>query len=368
MLIVDAHQDLAWNILTLGRDYSFSAAQIRNLEAENPSPLQNSDTLLGWPDFQRGQIALIFASLFAAPERYCNGEWDTQCYTNADQANRIYHTQLDAYERLVDRHRDKFRIICRQNDLRDLLLDWKKDSPRKPDEVKEPITHRVGLVILMEGAEAIRDPGELEEWWERGVRFIGLAWSGNRFCGGTGEPGPLTTEGFALLERMAEIGLGLDISHMDEQAALQALDCYSGQIVATHGNALSLLKGSDSNRHLSDRLIKEILERDGVIGVVPFNTFLKPGWKYGDRREEVRIQLVIDQIDYICQMAGDALHVGIGSDFDGGFGVQSVPAEIDTIADLQNLAPLLTEKGYSTTEVSSILGENWITRLQHVLP
>ena len=154
----------------------------------------------------------------------------------------------------------------------------------------------MGLVLSMEGAEAVRDPGELEEWWERGVRLIGPAWGGTRFCGGTREPGPMTAEGYELLESMAETGFSLDLSHMDEKAALQALDFYPGQIIASHGNALALLNGSESNRHLTDRVIHGILERDGMIGLVPFNAFLKAGWKRGDRREEVQHRS-IDQPD-----------------------------------------------------------------------
>jgi membrane dipeptidase len=76
----------------------------------------------------------------------------------------------------------------------------------------------------------------------------------------------------------------------------------------------------------------------------------------------------VAQIDYICQLAGDARHVGLGSDFDGGFGLQSVPVEVDSIADLQKLSPLLAEKGYTDEDIAAILGENWRTRLQCSLP
>jgi len=101
---------------------------------------------------------------------------------------------------------------------------------------------------------------------------------------------------------------------------------------------------------------------------VPLNSFLMAGWKRSDPRELVSLQHVIAQIDYICQIAGDADHVGLGSDFDGGFGVQSVPIEINTIADLQKLVPLLAEKGYSETDIAKILGENWMSFLQESLP
>ena len=142
---------------------------------------------------------------------------------------------------------------------------------------------------------------------------------------------------------------------------------YPGNVLASHSNALALLKGSDSNRHLSDRVIQGIIARDGVIGIVPLNTFLRAGWKRGDARELVSLDHVVAQIDHVCQMAGDARHVGIGSDFDGGFGLQSVPPEIDTIADLNKLVPLLIEKGYTEEDVEAIMGGNWLQVIRQVL-
>ncbi len=373
MLIVDSHQDLAWNMLTFGRDYTKSALQIRSEELGTLYALYNDDTMLGWPEYQLGQVALIFATLFVAPKRFCTGDWDRQCYEDALQANRLYRDQLDVYDRLAGENPEKFLQIRTLADLERLLKIWEHPSWERPSKrdgkaAASQDGRPVGLVLSMEGAEAVRDPDELEEWWERGVRLIGPAWCGTRFCGGTREPGPMTAEGFALLEKMAELGFSLDLSHMDEIAALQALDFYPGQIIASHGNALALLKGSESNRHLTDRVIHGILERDGMIGLVPFNAFLKAGWKRGDRRDEVDIDPLISQIDNICQMAGDALHAGIGTDFDGGFGLQSAPMGIDTIADLQKLADLLSEKGYATEDIAAILGGNWISRIRQVLP
>jgi membrane dipeptidase len=113
-----------------------------------------------------------------------------------------------------------------------------------------------------------------------------------------------------------------------------------------------------------------LIERDGVIGVVPFNAFLKAGWvrKNGSRREEVTLDALIAHIDHICQIAGDALHAGIGSDFDGGFGLQSIPPELDSIADLQIIASGLKARGYSEADVENILGGNWLRFLRRSLP
>lgn len=388
MLLVDAHEDLAFNIHILGRDYTRSAAETRLAEAGGPIPTILDDTLLGWPDYQRGHVALVFSTLFVSPRGSHEGEWVAHTYTNPQEAHTLYQAQLDVYHRLTDDHPDKFRLVQNRRDLEEILSKWSLivETPRRgvsteravstgrdvsthPDENKEPeTTAPVGLVVLMEGAEGVRAPSELDEWWQRGVRIIGPAWSGNRFCGGTGEPGPLTSEGYALIEAMASLGFGLDLSHMDVKTALQALDAYTGTILASHSNAARLLKGTESNRHLPDEVIRGLFERDGVIGVVPYNRFLLPGWNKGDPRQEVSLHHVVAQIDTLCQMAGDALHVGLGSDFDGGFGLQSVPAEIDTIADLNKLAPLLAEKGYAETDIAAIFGQNWINLLHRILP
>jgi membrane dipeptidase len=359
MIIVDAHQDLAWNMLAFGRDYTQSAADIRRQERGTDIPARNGDTLLGWTEYQKGHIAIVFATLFAAPIRARLGEWDAQCYANADEAYSRYAAQLDAYYRLVDKHPDKFRLVLSQDDLKAVLMHWGGEASE---------SHPVGLIPLMESAEAVRHPSELEEWWERGVHIIGPAWIGTRFCGGTHEPGPLTAEGYALLDGMAGLGFALDLSHMDEAAVLQSLDEYPGRIIASHANAEALLNDIQSNRFLSDRVIRGIIERDGLIGVVPYNRFLVNGWKPADGRRKVGLNHVVAQIDHICQIAGDAQHVGIGSDFDGGFGVQDTPAEIDTIADLPKIVPYLSDKGYTHKDIVSILGQNWIDFLQESLP
>jgi membrane dipeptidase len=382
MLIVDGHEDLAWNMVSFGRDYTRPASETRRLEAGGETPAQNGDTLLGWPDYQQGQVAVIFATLFAAPAHRRENSLETQVYATSEEAHYLYQAQLDQYHRLVDEHPNHFRLIETLGDLEGVLTAW-QNSPARPasSEVDEP--HRrqdeggtsdapsgnpVGLVMLMEGAEGVRSPAELEEWYARGLRLIGPAWAGTRFCGGTREPGPLTAEGHALLEGMAQFGFILDLSHMDEKAALQALDSYPGAIVASHANALALLKGSTRNRHLSDRVLQGLLDRDGITGIVAYNVFLQAGWKRGDRRDLVNLQQVAAQIDYVCQMAGDARHVGLGSDFDGGFGWQSVPYEINTIADLQKLVPLLEKMGYAQADIGAILGENWIAQLRAALP
>jgi membrane dipeptidase len=360
-LLIDAHCDLAWNTLNWGRDYTRSAAETRQRETGSIAVESNGDTLLGWPDYQRGQVALVFSTLFAAPKRTKEGAWDKLCYSSADEAHQLCMDQLNLYHELTESQPDQFRLIGNSQDLQDHMAAW-----HNPTQQSKP----VGLVVLMEGAEGIRTAEELEEWHERGLRLIGLAWSGTRYAGGTREPGPLTEEGRRLLKAMAEFGFVLDLSHMDEQAAWDALEVYDGSIVATHVNCLALLPNFPTNRHYPDLLLRAIIERGGLIGNVPVNSFLKTGWsrKSGSSREEVPLDDFVAHLDHVCQLAGDSRHAGIGSDFDGGFGVQSVPPEIDTIADLQKIGPLLAGRGYTESDVANVLGQNWLRLLQDNLP
>ena len=361
--IVDAHQDLAWNMLTFGRDYSNPLETTRSLEKGTYIPEVTGNTLLGWDAYQQGNVGMVFATLFAEPIRKQAGVWDKLVYRDLQEAHRLYREQVDFYYRWTDHHPDQFRLIHSKADLQEILGLWKTPLLEGAAE------RTVGLVLLMEAAEGIRSPDELPEWWEMGLRFIGPAWAGTRYCGGTHEPGPLTKEGQALLENMAAVGFGLDISHMDEEAALMALDRYEGVVIASHANAAALLRGVESNRHLSDRVIRGMVERGGVMGVVPFNNFLLAGWKKEQaRRDLVHIDRLVAQIDYMCQLAGDSLHVGIGSDFDGIYGVEETPVEFDSVADLQKIAPLLLEKGYSEADVINIMGANWLRQLETVLP
>jgi membrane dipeptidase len=267
----------------------------------------------------------------------------------------MYSAQMDYYQRWVDDHPDRLKLIEGRSDLDLVLETWRAGEARTPT---------IGLLPLMEGAEAIANPSEVEEWVKRGVRAIGPAWASNAFCGGTAEPGGLTELGQELLGAMESLGLILDLSHMDEAAALPALDRYGGVVMASHSNVRRLVpEHPKPNRHLSDATIARLAERQAVIGVVPYNPFLRGDWTLAMGKQAVSIERVLDQIDYVCQVVGDAAHVGLGSDFDGGPSLERVPAEIDTIADLQLLRSGLEQRGFNPAEVQGIFGGNWLSLL-----
>ena len=351
MHIVDAHEDIAWSEIVLGRDVRRSALETRRLEQDTDIPKRNGLCMVGLPEWLAGGITVVCGTIFVSPAR--QGFSGPHTYTTAEEAHALAQPQLDFYHRLADEC-DQVALIGTRADLDGVLTSWESETPQ------------VGIVPLMEGADPIRRPAEAEEWFERGVRLVGLSWGmGSRYAGGDAAPGPLTEIGRELLDVMADLGMTLDVSHLAEEAFFEAIDRFEGRIVASHANPRARVPGP---RQLSDEMIRRLAERDGVIGIVPFNRFLRPGWTKGDPKNAVTVADVAAAVDHVCQVVGDAAHVGVGSDFDGGFGAESTPAEIDTVADLSRIGPALSELGYGEQDIAAVLGGNWLRLLRAALP
>jgi len=357
-LIIDAHQDLAYNALAFGRDYRCSALVTRAQEKTGPLPIANGTCMIGLPELLTGNVAIIFGTIFTMPARRALSPLDL-VYHDVQSAHVQAMAQLDIYHRWADEE-PQMALIGSQSDLNAVLATWQTEPGQETKDSRQ-----VGIVPLMENADPIREPAELELWVERGVRIVGPAWAASRYSGGTGEPGPLTDLGRELLEWMVDLGVGLDLSHMAERAALEALERFEGVLLASHSNPQALVPG---DRQLSDTLIHGIAERDGVIGTVLYNKFLRPDWRRGERKALVTLSDVVRAIDYVCQRVGDAEHVALGSDFDGGVGSESVPAEMDTVADLPNIATALSEHGFEPEHIAAIMGGNWLRLLRRLLP
>jgi membrane dipeptidase len=357
MLIFDAHEDIAWNIVALGRDYRYGVKPIRRRESETDIPDWVGEVLLGKKEWLDGEIGLVFATLFVTPERFRRGSWDTVTYQNADEACYRAKQQIDAYYRLVEED-DQLELVRTQSDLASVLRDWQ-------DESLDLDERRIGLALLMEGADPILDPDQVEEWHEWGLRAVGLAWEGTHYAGGAHEPGPITADGLLLMQSMQNLGMILDLSHIAEEAYWQALDRYDGPLMVSHATPRRFYPNP---RALSDEMIAALAERDGVIGIALCNQFLKPGLSIDDPKESVTIRDVADAIDHVCQITGSVEHVGIGSDLDGTFGRRHAPAEIDTVADLQKIALPLREMGYSEPEIGAIFSGNMLRILKIGLP
>lgn len=349
-IIVDAHIDMAYNAVVIGRDLLRPVAEIRAEEIDTPPLSALSGTnLVSLPNLIKGQIAIVGGSIFVAPA-YKSWQQEPQVYRTVDEAHTQGVVQLDYYRRLADAQ-EQVCLLQTGRDLDEAVTSWDTPQPR------------LGIFIVMEGAAPIREFDELEWWVERGLRGIGLTWSaGTQYAGGSSNPGLITDEGRKLLDAMADYNLMLDVSHLWEEAAYEALDRYPGPLVATHANPRAFV---DTPRQLSDDVIRCIAARGGVVGVIPYNPMLKAGWREGEPR--LPLSRLVEAIDHICQITGHAESVGIGSDFDGGFGRESVPMELDSVADLSKIEVLLRERGYAEADITGILRENWLRVMRDVL-
>lgn len=362
-LFIDAHQDLAWNMQTYDRDYRRSVTETRHIEANTDiAEKNNGAATIGWQELQQAQTAIIFSTIFAPPVEHSEGVWDKLNYANTDEGNRIFQGQMDFYDQWMGESPDMFCHIRSRSELNAHLQTWREQPSDFPTT-----THPVGLVWLLEGAEGIRTFADIEDYWQRGLRIIGPVWAGFRFCGGTHSSGGFTEEGRELLKRMAKIGYILDISHMTEASALEALDLYEGHIIASHANC-RVINGSSNERHFTDLTIKRLVQRGGVMGIIPYNRFLDSTWTQSDPRDRVTMKTMLRHLDHICQIAGSANHAAFGTDFDGGFGFPHIPLEMDTIADIQKMEPVLRDAGYTKLDIDAIFGGNWQRMLEVGLP
>jgi membrane dipeptidase len=344
-MIIDAHEDIAYNAFALGRDFRASALETRKREGDTP---HGGTATIGLPEAIRGNVRLIFSTIYVSPSTGPNAA-PGKTYSTPLEAEHLAREQLEYYRELSTDPR--ITLVTTRGELEDVI------SSSEP---------RVGLVLLMEGADPIIRPEDASDWFSAGVRIVGPAWHRTRYAGGTGAPGPLTVIGRELMRELARAGFVLDTSHLAEASFFEALDIFEGTVIASHSNVRSLVP---TDRQLTDEMIKALIARDGVIGTVFFNEFLRHGWREaGAAKDTVTLRTIVDEMRYVCDLAGDSRHVGIGTDFDGGFGAESIPKEIDTIADLELLAEALSAADFQDEDVTNILGANWLRVLRRALP
>ncbi len=349
--IVDAHIDLAYNALH-GHDLRLPLAKLRDTAIGRQMSARGETLTVSLPALKEGNVAVAFGTLFVLPAN-APGDLRGRGYTNAEEAHRRAFQQVEYY-RLLEAD-GLIRPIGDLTDLHALMAAEEQHDPARP----------LGLVLLMEGADPIRTPAELGWWVEQGVRIVGPAWTATRYSGGTAAPGPLTALGRELLSELAAVGAALDVSHMADESFWQAIRGFHGPVIASHSNCRGLVPG---DRQLSDDMIRAIADRDGVIGVVPFNRFLDPTWTPHHGKAALGLDVLVRHIEHICEVAGGVRHVGLGTDLDGGFGREAIPAELDSCVDLPLIGVALLAAGWRSEEVEAVLGGNWLRWLAQSLP
>ena len=322
-----------------------------------------------YPRARDGGLDVAFMSIYTSPEE-----------DKAGTARQIANRQIDAVEAMVGRHPDKFALLTSPGDVERLRAG-----------------NHVLLALGMEnGAPLGDDLAQLAHFHARGVRYITLAHSAsNRISDSSYDRNRqwngLSPFGRKVVAEMNRLGIMVDVSHLSDAAAMQALDLSSVPVIASHSGFRHFTPGFE--RNVSDELAKAIAAKGGVVQITfgigfvnrqaadNMQAYFVASAALGERNAAARaagkpvedevafdkewqrthptpstpIDAVLDQIDYAVKLIGID-HVGLGSDFDGVSG--NLPEGLRNVADYPNLIAGLQARGYKDDELKKILGGN----------
>jgi membrane dipeptidase len=335
MFIIDAHLDLSMNAMEWNRDLRMSIHEIRERENEMIDKPDRGKGMVSFEELRKGNIGLVVATQIA---RYVTKENHLPGWKSPEQAWAHTQGQL-AWYKAMEEEGQLFQVTDLLS-LESQLSNWNNNES---DNIKP-----IGYILSLEGADSIVTLPHLEKAYQYGLRALGPAHYGpGRYAPGTDAKGKMGPQGVALLKEMERLNIILDATHLCDDSFWEAMDNFNGHVWASHNNCRTLV---NHNRQFSDDQIKELISRGAVIGGVFDAWMMVPNWVRGVSTPvgmKCDLEVLIDHMDHICQIAGNALHIGIGSDLDGGFGKEQCPYDIASIADLQKLAVLLEKRGYS---------------------
>ena len=351
MFVFDAHLDLAMNAMEWNRDLTWTVDEIRKSEAGMTDKPDRAKNTVSLDAMRKGNIGICVATQIA---RYVKRGSALPGWNSPQQAWAQTQGQL-AWYRSMEVINEMVQISNLEQ-LKAHLALWEEDT-----DTKKPI----GYILSLEGADSIVTLNLLEKSYEQGLRAIGPAHYGpGTYAHGTDSVGGIGAKGKELLKKIQELGLILDATHLCDVSFWETMKIYEGPVWASHNNCRKFV---NHNRQYADEQILELIKRDAVIGIALDAWMMVPDWIRGTSTPEgmgVTLEIMIDNIDHICQLSGNSLHVGIGTDLDGAFGKEQSPYDLDTIADLQKVPELLSKRGYSTTDIKNIMSKNFIRFLE----
>ena len=352
MFTIDAHLDLSMNAIEWNRDLRCSVFEIRKTEEGLTDKPDRQKGTVALPELRKGNIGLVVATQiarYAAPGNPLPGWHSPQQAWAQTQAQLAWYNAMEEDGEMV--------MIKNSNELEKHIALWNDGNSNE----KKP----VGYILSLEGADSLVTIGHLERAYAYGLRAVGPAHYGpGRYANGTDATGKMNANGLELLRKMEELNLILDATHLCDDAFWQAMDCFHGHVWASHNNSRALV---NHNRQFSDEMINTLIAKDAVIGMALDAWMIVPNWIRGKSTPEqinCNLEKAIDHVDHICQLAGNALHVGIGTDLDGAFGKEQCPYDLDTITDLTKIPALLSKRGYSKEAVENIMHGNWLRFLR----
>ncbi|SFE75563.1 dipeptidase [Thermoflexibacter ruber] len=353
-LIFDAHLDLSMNALEWNRDLTQDIQNIRQREQHLTDKPDRGKGLISLAEMRKGKIGVCVATQIAryvTPESSLSG-WNSQAQAWAQTQGQLawYETMEEQGEMIQIRDRETLKKHIN-------LWENAKSTEKLP----------IGYILSLEGADSLVKISYLEKAYLKGLRAVGLAHYGKGvYAYGTDSDGGIGQKGKDLLKEMERLNIILDATHLSDISFREAMDNFQGAVWASHHLCRSI---TPHNRQFSDEQIKELIQRQAVIGMAFDAWMMIPNWVRGRSTPEntgLKLEHIVPHIDTICQIAGNSLHVGIGSDLDGAFGKEQCPQDLETIADLQKLELILKNKGYTDQDVENIFYKNFLRFLERV--
>ena len=340
------------NALEWNRDLTRPVAALNAREAGLTDKPDRGRAVVSLPELRRGNIGLVVATQIAryvAPGNALPG-WHSPAQAWAQTQGQL------AWYRAMEEAGEMTQV----NNLATLeqhLARWADGT--------SPENKPVGYILSLEGADSLVTVGHLERAHAQGLRAVGPAHYGpGRYAPGTDATGLLGPAGHALLREMERLNIILDATHLCDDSFWEALAHFNGPVWASHSNCRALV---DHNRQLSDDQIRALVARGAVIGMALDAWMMVPNWIRGVSTPQgmrCNLEVMVDHIDHICQLAGNARHVGVGTDLDGAFGTEQCPYDLSTIADVQKVPALLAKRGYAAPDIENLMHGNWLRFLR----
>jgi len=352
-LIFDGHLDLAMNAIEWNRDLTRPLVEIRQREMYMKDKPDRGKGTVCLPELRKGKIGLVVATQLSRCSFLGSSlpGWNSPQQAWAmTQAQLAWYKEMEAMGEMVQ--------VTNLDELDAHLALWNDTSI--PDSAKP-----VGYILSLEGADSLVDISYLHRAYEYGLRAIGLSHFGRgRFAPGTKMEGTITALGKELLKEISRLNLILDITHLTDDGFNEVMNIYQGPVWASHHNVRKIVP---TQRQLTDEQVKQLIERDSVIGGMldcwaldtRFIDTISDPWQLN-----IKLENLVEHWDHICQIAGNSLHVAIGSDLDGIFGTEQSPWDMNSIADLQKYQPILSKRGYTQEDIENIFHKNWLRFLR----
>lgn len=362
-IIVDMHADTTQRLVD------------ENIDLEQ----RLSDGHLDAARAKEGGLDAQFFSIWVEPELFGGG--GARAMERAD-------IQIEAVRELANKHPETWQLATNADDVR-----------------RAAAAGKIAALMGLEGGYAIDEKLEnVERYYRMGVRYMSPAWSVSTSWAGSsgdeiGKTRGLNDFGKQVIREMNRLGMMVDVSHLSDKAFWDIVNTSTKPVIATHSACRAI---TNVPRNLTDDMIKALAKTGGVVNVIFYPEHIEPGYsekkkkvdaeiasevqraseaekgdvahkkiardrvraqEYLKRLPPVSVARIVDHIDHVVKLVGID-HVGIGSDFDG---VQVVPADLSSVADLPNLTKELLKRGYSESDIDKILGGNMLRVMAEVI-